>query len=65
MKDFKAAERKAGMLSGVTGVSVTSYAVFAHGPEQWVCAEGRCLAVNSTGPPLRRHTCRCGAVLAP
>lgn len=64
MKDFKAAERKAGKL-GATGVSVTSYAVFAHGPEKWVCAEGRCLAVNSTGPPLRRHLCGCGAVLAP
>lgn len=64
-KEFQHAELKARGLSGVSRVSVTDYAVFAHGPDLWVCAERECLAVNPAGPPLGRHTCGCGAVLAP
>lgn len=64
-KAFKDAEQKARTLSGVTGVSVTDYAVFAHGADWWICAEYGCLALNPPGPPLGRHTCGCGSVLAP
>lgn len=63
MANFDAATTVAENLPGTTGVSVTSYAVWAHGADKWVC--GECLAVSNPGPPLASDHCPCGARLCP
>lgn len=63
MVNFDAATAVAEALPGATKVSVTSYAVWAHGAEKWVCAD--CLTVSNPGPPLETDNCPCGAVLCP
>jgi len=63
MTNFQRAEQIAQTLRGVTEVSTTSYAVYAHGTNKWVCPT--CLTVSNPGPPLLPHHCPCGAVLTP
>jgi hypothetical protein len=63
MANFEAATAVAEKLPGATRISATSYAVWAHGADKWVCPD--CLAVSDSGPPLASHYCRCGATLAP
>lgn len=63
MANFQEATAVAENLTGTTSVSVTSYAVWAHGADKWVCPG--CLAVSEPGPPLSPGNCTCGAVLCP
>lgn len=63
MADFDRASQIAQDLPGTTSVSITSYAVWAHGAKKWVCPQ--CLTVSNPGPALLPHRCACGHTLTP
>jgi hypothetical protein len=63
-EQVQAAVTVAEALPDFTKAEVTSYAVWAHGAEKWVCIP--CTTVNESRRTLEREDCTsCGTVLVP